>query len=145
MSRSTQFKWLYNCQCIDFEDLVTLYQKADWGDRGGAQFLRRAWENSQHVFFISHDKKIIACCRVLSDGVYYATIHDFLVAPNWQKQGVGRLLLNKVLTKLQYIPTVMAPALPSSVGFYEKFGFMRHSNTMTRWLNPQKKALFLAD
>ena len=63
---------------------------------------------------------LVGCVRILTDGVYFGTITEILVLPEYQKQGIGTKLMNLVQettpTKLYF------GAQPSAVPFYEKLG-----------------------
>lgn len=128
---------------ISYEALQELFIKCGWGDRGGSFFLKKAFLHSNHALFaITFDRELIGCIRALSDGVYYATIHDLVVDPAWQKRGVGTALLKTMMDYLRHIPTVLVPALPESTGFYQRLGFTRHRFAMARFLSREKQRLF---
>lgn len=65
--------------------------------------------------------RLIACVRILTDGVYFGTITEILVNPNFQNQGIGtklmRLVEENTPTKLYF------GAQPTAVEFYEKLGY----------------------
>jgi ribosomal protein S18 acetylase RimI-like enzyme len=41
-------------------------------------------------------EKLCAIGRLISDGVYYASIFDVAVHPAYQRQGIGRLLMKEL-------------------------------------------------
>ncbi len=129
---------------IDYRAVQAIFEGVGWGDRGGAAYLRRAFCASQVSLFVCQKQggDVLAFARALSDGVYYATIHDFIVAPAWQKRGIGSCLLKALLNRLAYIPTVFAPALPDSVEFYCRRGFVQRGYAVARFLNPEKERFF---
>lgn len=132
-----------NLNEIDFEQVVNLFEICGWGNRGGALFLKKAYLNSTFaVFALSREKQVLGTIRILSDGVYYATIHDFLVHPAYRGQKIGTALLNRALQFVKNIPTVLVSALPESVSYYERFGFVRHQFFLARFLNPEKENIF---
>ena len=63
--------------------------------------------------------------RVISDGVHHAFIVDLMIHPNYQSQGLGAALLDKLVMKcvdfgIRYIQLFWAK---DKFAFYEKSGF----------------------
>ena len=104
--------------------------------------LRMALENTYHVLWIRYTKpstrfakegQILGFARVISDGVFYASIWDVAVLPSWQRSGLGRALMERILTKLtrDRIPVITLYAEREVVGLYEKLGFKTDPSGMT--------------
>lgn len=66
-------------------------------------------------------------CRATSDGALSATIWDVAVTPAWQRNGLGRALVERLTAHLvkDGISTIALYAEPNVVGMYEKLGFVR--------------------
>ena len=73
-------------------------------------------------------------------------IVDVMVHPDHQKQGIGRMLLERIngflgdLASDGRVLMVNLMATPGNEGFYEKFGYVRRPNEemgsgMVRWIN----------
>ena len=64
--------------------------------------------------------------RLVSDGVLYATIHDVVVAPNWQQQGIGSAIIRKLVMTCQHhdIHSIHLFASKGSESFYQHLGFI---------------------
>ena len=73
--------------------------------------------------------KIIGMARVIGDSGLYFYIQDVIVLPQYQKRGIGLMVMEKVMNFIEHNtvpPTVIG--LMSSKGsesFYEKFGFTK--------------------
>ena len=67
-----------------------------------------------------HEKQLIGCIRILSDGYYFGTITELLILPEFQKKGVGSKLLN--LAKVHTPTLLYFGAQPGAEAFYEKNG-----------------------
>lgn len=66
------------------------------------------------------DGRLVGCLRILTDGYYFGTITEMLVAPDRQKQGVGSELLRLAR---ENTPTMLYfGAQPGVEGFYERNG-----------------------
>ena len=78
--------------------------------------------------------ELVGCVRVLTDGVYFGTITEILVVPEFQKQGVGaqlmRLVESSTPTKLYF------GAQPQAEKFYEKLGYEKSYTSFM--IKPQK-------
>lgn len=74
-------------------------------------------------------EKIIAMARMIGDRGLCYYIKDVVVRPEYQRRGVGRLLMGELLTFIQQHGTpgtdvaVELCAMPEKMAFYERFGF----------------------
>jgi GNAT superfamily N-acetyltransferase len=77
-----------------------------------------------------HQNHVIGCGRIVGDSQIYFYIHDVIVMPPFQKQGIGRMIVNKLMHYLDsYAPAgafigLMA-ASPGLEQFYGHYGFKR--------------------
>lgn len=87
----------------------------------------------EHTLFrvsVFDGEKIVAMARMIGDlGLDYY-IKDVIVRPEYQKQGIGKLLIEELLAYIRrngirdtYIFTELC-AMPDKIPFYEKFGFV---------------------
>jgi predicted N-acetyltransferase YhbS len=67
---------------------------------------------------------LIGSARALSDGIFSSAIYDVLVEPEYQGQGVGKALMNNLLSRLPK-RSVMLISTHGHEGFYQKLGFKR--------------------
>jgi ribosomal protein S18 acetylase RimI-like enzyme len=79
-----------------------------------------AWEGDHLVGF----------ARVVSDHHFHAFIEDVAVQPRYQRRGLGRLLLTKLLDALSQIETMTLFCQQSLVPFYEEHGFQAFPSQM---------------
>lgn len=87
-----------------------------------------------HLFVHAWDgEKLVATARVITDGVYYATIWDVIVDPDYQRQGIGRLIMQAAVTPFlgQGLAFIALFAADGKEEFYTKLGFVRHARGMT--------------
>lgn len=72
------------------------------------------------------DNRLIGYAEVVSNGVTDAYIQDVMVLPEYQGQGIGTQLMERLLTRLDsegiYMVSVIYGDASLSL-FYEKFGF----------------------
>jgi spermidine synthase len=83
--------------------IVDLYQAQGWwqaGDDCKEQLVAKLITGS-HCFVIATDEKdIIGIGRAISDGISDAYIQDLTVRLDRRKQGIGKLILQKLLKRL---------------------------------------------
>ena len=62
---------------------------------------------------------------MIADGVHHALIVDMIIHPDYQGQGLGSKLLDRLVTKCIYskIRDIQLFAAKDKFKFYEKFGF----------------------
>jgi GNAT superfamily N-acetyltransferase len=86
----------------------------------------RALENSLAVVSIWDKEQLVGFARATGDKVFNATVWDMVVRPDYQRLGVGRLVMHELLKELDeyQIPLVTLYADPGTDGFYKRFGFL---------------------
>ena len=113
---------------IDLFELETLCDAVGWSRRP----LRRVRKALQHsllrVGLWRHDPRLprlVGFARCTGDGVVEATVWDVAVHPLYQGVGLGRSLMDYVLTELRgmEVERVSLFADPDVVGFYEAQGW----------------------
>ncbi|MFT5181875.1 MAG: GNAT superfamily N-acetyltransferase [Alphaproteobacteria bacterium] len=99
--------------------------------------LAMAFRNSYAVVFVLKDAELVGAVRATSDGVFYASIFDAVVAPEHHGCGVGRLMVEALLTKLP-VERIFLTSVLGKEGFYEKVGFLRQTNAMGLYGEPAR-------
>ena len=87
----------------------------------------------------------VGCARVIGDGVLTFLIQDVLVAPKYQRKGIGSKIMGIVIGHLETIAQPGAfiglMAAPGTEGFFAKHGFAaRPENSPGMQLAPQQKS-----
>ena len=92
--------------------------------------VKLAIDNSLLIFSLFYkenkEKRLIAFARATSDSTFNATIWDVVVHPHFQRQGLGRILINEIIDHLRRsdINTITLFADPHVVKFYKDLGFI---------------------
>ncbi len=116
---------------IDLEQLDQLLQiGAFWAKDRSREKMKIAIANSNPVVTVWDGKTLIGFARATSDGVYRAGIWDVVIHPSYRGWGLGRKLVETVLTHPQvnkvervYLTTT------NQQSFYERIGFKPNSTT----------------
>ncbi len=90
---------------------------------------RKAFEASHTTVFVYHDDRLIGFGRAISDGVYQAAIYDCAVLPEFQGEGIGKIIMDKILSQLSHCNVILY-ASPGKEGFYETHGFRKMKTGM---------------
>ena len=123
------------------EEFVFLW-KSVWGTPPALEQVRLAMENS--VFRVSvYDRgNVVAMARMIGDMGLCYYIKDVVVHPDYQKQGIGRWLINELLDFIKSNGIsgtqifVELCAMPDKIPFYEKFGFSANEAQRLRIMLP---------
>lgn len=129
---------------IDVESFNRLRTAVGWS-AVSPELAKKGLENTAFQVAATIDGKIIGMARVITDYGYTVLISDVAVLPEYQRMGIGKAMLEKVMA---YIDESIAPgqtkfinlmAAKDKEGFYEKFGFERRPNDrhgcgMTQWI-----------
>ena len=123
---------------IDLAQLQKLFQAtAFWARDRKIEDLAVAIANSDPVVTVWDGDRTIGFARATSDGIYRATIWDVLIHPDYQGAGLGRKLVETVLShpKMNRVERVYLMTTHQQ-SFYERIGFEVNSST-TMVLNNQ--------
>ncbi len=116
---------------VDFIQLQRLFVKtAFWAQERHMDDLKMAIANSNPVVTVWDGDRLIGFARATSDGVYRAGIWDVVVDPDFQGVGLGRKLVQTVLSH-PLVSRVERVYLTTThqQSFYERIGFKRNETT----------------
>ncbi|MDU5200885.1 GNAT family N-acetyltransferase [Finegoldia magna] len=114
------------------DDYNELREKSGIGNRKSKENAETAIENSLFITSIYDGDKLIAMARVVGDGAISLVVTDVMVDSEYQKNGLGRVLMNEINKYLDenydedsYI--ILLANTPYDA-FYEKFHFKQFPN-----------------
>jgi ribosomal protein S18 acetylase RimI-like enzyme len=126
-----------NCSDINWTLVPEILKMVGMGYHE-ASVHQKAFENSASVVFIFHEKKMIGFGRAISDGTYQAAIYDVAVLPEYQRKGIGKLIIKTIVSSLPGCNFI----LYANVGkeeFYEKLNFRKMKTAMGLFTDPEAK------
>ena len=91
------------------------------------EVIERSLPNTLYCVCAYHDKRLVGMARVIGDGgmVYY--IQDVIVLPDYQRQGIGTLMMDAIMAYIRgHASQNTIIGLMSAVGkeaFYVHYGF----------------------
>lgn len=116
---------------INVNDVQALFQVAAfWATDRRPEDWAVAIANSRPVVTVWDSDRLIGFARATSDGIYRATIWDVVIHPNYQGAGLGRKLVETVLThphvnRVERVYLMTTQQQP----FYERIGFAENPST----------------
>lgn len=116
---------------LDLRQLQDLFQvTAFWAQDRRLEDWEIALANSKPIVTAWDSDRLIGFARATSDGIYRATIWDVVVHPDYQGAGLGRKLVETVLTH-PHVNRVERVYLMTThqQQFYERIGFEVNSST----------------
>ena len=141
---------------VDIVQLVALFDATTaWAKNRKIEELEIAIANSNPVVSVWDSQKMIGFGRATSDCVYRGTIWDIVIHPNYQGGGLGRKLVQTILShpRMCHVERVYLMTTYQQ-DFYKRIGFQyNHSTTMILHNQPMEgeielttrnKALLLA-
>ena len=119
---------------IDLDQLVQHYKYGWWSQNRKKTDVKKMLENSNVVISLWDGKKLIGFARVLTDYVYRATVWDVIIHPDYQGQGLGKLIMDEVvnhpkLKKVSYFWLITS----DKQRFYKKLGWKMEENWSMYW------------
>lgn len=121
---------------VDWMSLLELYCETGGviglARAGDLPRIRQAFLNSYRVVTAWDGDRIVGAGRMISDGQCYGWIHDMAVRPDWQRQGVGRGVMNALHEGNEHLLIGLTSSF-DAVEFYSKLGFKKHKTAMAKY------------
>ncbi len=108
------------------EEILPIYKALEWVNySNNPEMLRKSYENSLYKLIAVVDDKTVGVLRIVGDGESIIYIQDILVLPDYQRHGIGKMLLSKALEKYSdvYQKVLLTDNTPKTIAFYKALGF----------------------
>jgi len=118
---------------LDVDQLRRLYEQAPWARGRSKDGIARMLANTDYYFTGWDGPRLVAFARVLTDGIYRATLWDVVVDAAYQGRGVGEGLMGVILAHpvLSRVEKFWLNTRDKQT-FYERFGFVSSTQGMVR-------------
>ena len=107
-------------------EILRLYTSVGWTNyTDNPEMLRNAYLNSLKIYGAYVDDKLVGIIRVVGDGYSVIFIQDLLVHPDFQRKGIGTLLLKRMLKEYEnvYQMHLITEDSEKTISFYKSLGF----------------------
>ncbi|KPZ62367.1 GNAT family N-acetyltransferase [Pseudoalteromonas sp. P1-7a] len=110
------------------DEFANLRTQVKWQNPND-EVLKASIENSLFWITVYDTYKLIGTGRVIGDGAMYFYIQDIIVAPSYQKQGIGRLVMTHIENYLSSTcsngATVGLLSAHGKESFYTHYGYVK--------------------
>ncbi|WP_066392642.1 GNAT family N-acetyltransferase [Neobacillus mesonae] len=117
------------------EEYKYLCESVGWTDFMNFEAAETSLSRSIHCVSVKDSEQIVGMGRIVGDGAIYFYIQDIIVHPDYQKNGIGKEIMNLLVDYLNTnAPDKSFVGLFASEGngsFYEKYDFKDYSPNMT--------------
>jgi ribosomal protein S18 acetylase RimI-like enzyme len=120
----------FSCENVSTRELEELFEAADLDGRVGDK-IRRAFLSSSPICLAYDEDRLVGASRAITDGEYHGLIYDVAVHPDYQRQGVGRHMMEELLSRMP-VWRVMLVADDGVQEFYRRLGFESYPDAMVR-------------
>lgn len=111
---------------ITVEAAIDLYRRSTLGERRPVDrpdIFAGMLKNANLTVTAWDGARLVGISRALTDFTYVAYLADLAVDSNYQKQGIGRRLVDETKRKLQPECMIVLLAAPKANDYYAKLGF----------------------
>lgn len=135
MLRQGRIKMKYEENTLKTEDIQKIRKAVHWSMFTEHQ-LQQALNMTVYSIVVKDDEDVIAMGRLIGDGIYYL-ICDVAVIPEYQKQGIGTKIIEKIIEYVQNhlqnneYCSIQLIAAKGKESFYEKLGFTKIPNDLS--------------
>lgn len=112
-------------------EILGLYTSVGWTNyTDKPEMLRNAYLNSLKIYGAYVDGKLVGIIRAVGDGFSVLFIQDLLVHPDFQRNGIGTLLLKRMLKEYEnvYQMHLITEDSEKTISFYKSLGFTDNSD-----------------
>ena len=112
------------------EEILGLYASLGWTNyTDKPEMLKNAYLNSLKIYGAYVDDKLVGIIRAVGDGFSVLFIQDLLVHPDFQRNGIGTLLLKRMLKEYEnvYQMHLITEDSEKTISFYKSLGFVDNS------------------
>ena len=109
---------------INKKQLVSIFNSVGWKTAEYPNRLYSAIKNSDYVMSVWDNNELIGLISAISDGAINVFITYLLVKPEYQKQGIGKILLTDFCKKFEGFGRRIVSSEIDKEEFYNKFGFV---------------------
>ncbi|TPN85228.1 GNAT family N-acetyltransferase [Aquimarina algicola] len=103
--------------------LQYLFSQTTWAKNRNEDDIKQLLSQTKVYVVIKDKQQLIGFGRAISDGIYRAMLDDIVVDQEYQKQGLGKLIVTELLDQLKDVETIFLNTKPELEGFYNKYNF----------------------
>jgi N-acetylglutamate synthase-like GNAT family acetyltransferase len=133
--RFNEYLFTDDASKIDIDCVVSLLQGTYWAEKRERSVIERSIQNSL-CFSVFHNNVQIGFARAVSDYTIYTLILDVVIATEFQKQGIGKKLIEFMTSHSSLTHTSQVLWTKDAQCFYEAFGFKEEPSFSVMFKRP---------
>ena len=109
----------------DETEVLRLYASVGWtAYTDHPEALRQGFENSMLTLAAYEGEQLLGLIRTVGDGYTIVFVQDILVAPEYQRRGIGTALLRAILDRYSHVRQIALATdhTPKTIAFYKSMG-----------------------
>ena len=119
---------------IELNDITSLYKANNWSSANKPELLYQALMNSHTLITAWEGDKLVGLGNAISDGHLVVYYPHLLVHPDYQGQGIGKMIFTRIQKKYVDFHMQILVADGKAIDSYKKMGFERAGNTEPMWI-----------
>jgi len=111
---------------VSVDEAIELYKRSTLGERrpvGRPDIFEGMLQNASLTITAWHEKRLVGITRSLTDFAYVAYLADLAVDVAFQKQGIGKRMIDETRKRLKPECMIVLLAAPKANAYYPKLGF----------------------
>lgn len=112
-------------QTFTEKQLEELFLSVEWSSGHYPDKLQIAMRNFETVYSAWDGDKLIGMICAMDDGIMNAYVHYLLLRPEYQGQGIGKELVQRIKEHYSEYLRIVIVAYNEEIGFYENCGFTK--------------------
>lgn len=116
------------------EEVLTLYHANGWSSANKPESLLAALNNSDALVTARHAGALVGLGNAISDRHLVVYYPHLLVDPGYQRQGIGRKLMEALAGRYGGFHQQVLVADAGSIDFYQAIGFQKADRTQAMWV-----------
>lgn len=109
---------------IEKDKLVELFNSVGWKTAEYPNRLYTAIKNSEYVMSVWNNEDLVGLISAIDDGAINVFITYLLVKPEYQKQGLGKIMMNDFCKRYEGFGRRILSTELDKEKYYNKFGFI---------------------
>ena len=110
----------------DIKELEALYNDAGWTTyTKDLDVLLKAFYCSLSIITAWKNNELVGVLRAVGDGMTIVYIQDIIVKKTYQRQGIGKALINEIMNEYKKVrqKVLLTDNQPNTIAFYESLNF----------------------
>lgn len=107
---------------LPIDQVLAVYRSLGWLAQHLPERVERAHSDSTRIVSAWDGDRLAGWARIVSDGEFCLFLHEILLLPEYQRRGIGRELMTRVLADYEHVQNQVLLADLGNESFYAPFG-----------------------